>query len=1016
MNPKTKKQQKYAKLKIFILLALIATYIVGFITWEMQTSRLQSMFFWDIAKRCRFQVQSGKSDNIRFPVHGPYDIRMGYVRIPEWTDRLKERGIEVNHQARWSETMIKYAEYGLFPPYSEKSRAGIQILDTSEREILKADFPNHTYPSFDSIPPFIVDMLLYVENRKLLDQKSPYINPAIEWERLTKAVMDAGIRLFDPNHLVPGGSTLATQMEKFRHSPEGITDSAQEKLRQILSASLRSYLGGEKTINTRKKIVVDYINSIPLSAIPGYGEVNGLGDGLWAWYGMNFQIVNQLLFNASSNQLTSEQLIQTGSALTAVLSLFLSQRRPTDYLMKHQNALQDLTQSYLRLLLRDGIIPQQLYNAAINARLNLKKEAFKVYALDRSHQKAANLIRTRLLSDLKVDTVYNLDRIDLTVKSTIDMECQKKTTQTLESLNDPEFANNKGLTGQYLLESSDPAKVIYSVSLFEKTPEGSALRVQTNNFEGPFNIDEQMKLDLGSSAKLRTLAHYLEIISTLHDRYAGLSNSVLSELSQEPTFDHISRWAIDYLLASKDRNLTTMLDAGMEREYSASPGEQFMTGGGLHAFANFNKEDNAKIMSVRMAFRNSVNLVFIRLMRDIVYYHIFQRYGVTPRSLEYIDTTERKRLLTIFADREGKTFIKKFYGKYHAKDIPTDPNLLYMEIHPTPPKLSAVFRYIDPEASLEEFGGFIRGRLPGSKLMDSDIIDLFDRYGPGKYSLADIGYIAHIHPLELWVVRYLLQHPDATLSQIINDSHEERQNVYNWLFKTKSRYKQNKRIRTIIELEAFEDIHQAWEKLGYPFDYLVPSYATSIGSSGDRPGALAELAGIIQNNGVRLPVIRYESLSIGEKTPYETRFTIEPALGEQVMTPEVALFLKQAMMDVVEEGTARRLKPALDMPDGTRLTAGGKTGTGDHRYKTFGTGGVLIGSKVMNRAATFIFFIGERHFGSVTAYVPGREAENYSFSSALPVQVLKMLFPDFVPLVYAKDLKTKKIENDKKPA
>ncbi len=998
-SEKKEGRPRHIKLKIFVLLALILAYILGIIAWEMRTSRLQAMFFWDIAKKCGFQVKPGKNMDIRFPLHGPYDIRMGYVRIPEWTDRLEERGVDLTCQARWSEKLIQIADKGLFPPYSEKSHAGLQILDAHEQEIFKAAFPNHTYQNFDSIPPAVVDMLLYIENRKLLDQGSPYINPAIEWERLAKAVMDAGIRLFDPDHPVPGGSTLATQMEKFRHSPEGITDSAEEKFRQIFSASLRSYLNGERTLNTRKKIVADYINSIPLSAIPGYGEVNGLGDGLWAWYGMDFQIVNRLMFKARENGLPQEQLIQTGEALKAVLSLFLSQRRPTDYLTKNQTALQDLTHSYLRLLFRDGFISEQIYDAAINARLSLNKEAFKSHALDRSRQKAANMIRSRLLADLKVENIYNLDRIDLSVKSTVDMECQQNITRTLEALNDPQFLEKNGLTGEYLLETGDPGKVIYSMSLFEKTAEGNALRVQTNNFEGPFNIDEQMKLDLGSSAKLRTLALYMEIIAAIHDRYAGLSDSVLSEIVREPALDHLSRWAIEYLLSSRDRQLAGMLDAAMERKYSASPAEQFMTGGGLHSFANFNKEDNAKIMSVRMAFRHSVNLVFIRLMRDIVYYHIFQRYGVTPRSLEQVDATERKRLLTVFADKEGKLFIKKFYNKYHQENNLPASELLFMEISPTPPKLAAVYRFIQPEASPEAFEGFIRNHLPGSKLSDGDIFDLYDRYAPGKFSLADIGYVAHIHPLELWVVRYLLQHPTATLSQIIMDSNEERISVYQWLFKTKSRYKQNNRIRTIIELEAFDDIHQAWKRLGYPFDYLVPSYASAIGSSGDRPGALAELAGIIQNNGLRLPVIRLESLLFGGKTPYETGFIAAPVSGEQVMPREVAHILKRALTDVVEEGTARRLKTALELPDKTRLIAGGKTGTGDHRYKTFGTGGVLTGSKVMNRAATFIFFIGERHFGSVTAYVAGRDAEEYSFSSALPVQVLKMIVPDILPLI-----------------
>ena len=59
----------------------------------------------------------------------------------------------------------------------------------------------------------------------------------------------------------------------------------------------------------------------------------------------------------------------------------------------------------------------------------------------------------------------------------------------------------------------------------------------------------------------------------------------------------------------------------MERRYSASPFEAFFTGGGLHHFENFDRDDNGKILLLRDAFKNSTNLVFIRLMRDVVSYH-----------------------------------------------------------------------------------------------------------------------------------------------------------------------------------------------------------------------------------------------------------------------------------------------------------------------------------------------------------------------------------------------------------
>ena len=86
-------------------------------------------------------------------------------------------------------------------------------------------------------------------------------------------------------------------------------------------------------------------------------------------------------------------------------------------------------------------------------------------------------------------------------------------------------------------------------------------------------------------------------------------------------------------------------------------------------------------------------------------------------------------------------------------------------------------------------------------------------------------------------------------------------------------------------------------------------------------------------------------------------------------------------------------------PDGTEIPLGGKTGTGDHRYEIYGKGGALLGSRVMNRTATFAFMIGDRYFGTITAFVPGQDAAHYGFTSSLPVAILKLLAPNLMPLL-----------------
>jgi len=131
-------------------------------------------------------------------------------------------------------------------------------------------------------------------------------------------------------------------------------------------------------------------------------------------------------------------------------------------------------------------------------------------------------------------------------------------------------------------------------------------------------------------------------------------------------------------------------------------------------------------------------------------------------------------------------------------------------------------------------------------------------------------------------------------------------------------------------------------------------------------------------------------------TPYETAFERLPDKGQQVLAPEVARAMRKAMAEVVEQGTARRLSGVFKLADGKRISVGGKTGSGDNRFETFNRAGDVVTSRATNRTAAFIFYIGERYYGVVTAFVQGREAEDYHFTSALPVTVLKLLAPAII--------------------
>jgi membrane peptidoglycan carboxypeptidase len=977
-----------------LILAFLVLVTLGILFFmETESSAFQARYLSQLAKELGWTVKNGPNPDLHIPQAGPYDERLGYSRLPSMIPRLAGQGFQVSAQARMSPRMQDLIDLGLFIPYREKIQAGLVITDSGSQPLFRDLSPARIYENFESIPPLVVNSLLYIENRELLDAGQPRKNPAVEWTRLGKAVQDKAIQLFSPGHDVPGGSTLATQIEKYRHSPNGLTLTAGDKLQQVASASVRAYLDGEDTLPARKRIVLNYLNTVPLAAAAGFGEVNGLGDGLWAWYGWDFNYINRILRTMPSGGADPE----FASAYKHMLSLMIAQRRPSSYLAKDRATLEELTNSHLRVLAQAGVIPPEVRDAAMKVPLRFLSAAVPEEFQDFTSRKAANAVRAHLASLLGLPRLYELDRLDLSVQSTLNAALQQKVTDILRDLKNPPSARTAGLYGDHMLGAADPGKIIYSFTLHELTPYSAKLRIQADNFDQPFDINQGTKLDLGSTAKLRTLVTYLEIVEKLHGQYASLPPEALRQVKVE-SGDNLTRWAIDYLLQGGNKSLAAMLDAALERKYSASPQEQFFTGGGVQVFHNFKREDDGRAISVRQATRFSVNLVYIRLMRDIVRYTMFQTTGA--HILKDMDNPQREEYLKRFADRESREFIGRFYQKYKGKSANEITDLFFSGIRLTPRRLAAAYRYLNPQATPEQFAGFMESRLPGFRGSDGHTLRaMYNGYKPGKYPLADQGYLAHVHPLELWLVRYLVAHPGARYKDAIEASATERIAVYDWLLKTVHRNAQDIRIRSLLEVEAFLEIHRRWKRLGYPFDSLVPSLATAIGSSGDRPAALAELMGIILNDGVRVPTELIERLHFGAGTPYETVVERAPSKGERLFAPELAAAVRSVLIGVVEGGTASRLAHAIVREDGTQIPLGGKTGTGDHRYVTFSAAGAIKESRAVNRSATFVFFIGDRFFGTLTAFVPGADADDYEFTSSLSAQVLKHLLPTLKPLI-----------------
>ncbi|HEX2948821.1 MAG TPA: transglycosylase domain-containing protein, partial [Armatimonadota bacterium] len=943
---------KFKLLISFVILAAAASW--GIVN-ELHSSRLQAWYFSSVASKLKYSLESGNSPAIRFPTAGPYDVRLGYSEMPNFIQRLTTREFIVSQQARMSAALVQSE---LPPIYREKDQAGLRLLDSRQQSLYAPQSPRRVYADFAAIPKVLVDTLLFIEDRELLDARYPERNPAVNWSRLNRAVFDQVKHAFFSTNETPGASTLVTQIEKYRHSPEGRTLSAKEKLLQMQAASIRAYLDGEDNMASRRQAVVTYLNTVPLTAKSGYGEINGLGDGMWAWYGRDFSQINQLL-KADSAISDASRLQRTAEVYKQALSLMIAQRRPSYYLREGATVLAEKTNNHLRLLAAAGIISPALEKAALSIQLHLHQGPVSEPLPSFVSRKAVNALRTDLSALLQVPHLYDLDRYDLTVHTTLDGQVQQAVTAALSRLKTPAGAKAAGLYGHDLLRPNDnPSRLAFSFTLFERGADANLLRVQTDNLDQPFDLNSGARLNLGSTAKLRTLITYLEIIADLQKRYGDMSAQNLRQVSVNPQ-DVLSRWALDYFATHPASTLRTTLEAAMVRTYSGDPSEKFFTGGGVQQFTNFDPTENSRSMTVREGFQHSVNLVFVRLMRDIVRYYALSaspvvQAGTVPASTEL----DRQALLSRFADKEGREFLARFYKKYTGKSADEVQQMVIADRRATPKRLAIVFRSLNPDQDMTHFAAFLHTQMPQAALPPQAIQHLYDAYGPDRISLVDRGYLAGIHPLELWLAGYQRHHPQATLAQMVEASRHERQEVYEWLFKSHNKKTQASRIHQMEEFDAFQKIALDWRHLGYPFQALTPSYGSALGASGDRPDSLAKLMGIIVNGGKSIPIEEIKSMQFAQGTPYETHLIHKAADGRRVLPQEVAAVVRRSLIDVVDGGTAIRLKNGWQSADGNHIEIGGKTGTGDQRFNTYTSGGKLIESRAVNRSATFVFLIG----------------------------------------------------------
>jgi len=166
-----------------------------FLRDELAASTLQARYLSALGSQLSFAVEPGPSPLIRYPTTGPYDLRLGYVGLPNFLQRLRALGFAITTQARVSPTLAQVIDRGFFPMYHEKMQAGLRLFDQAGQRVYSTTVPTHVYRTFFDIPPVVLQTLLFIENRELFDVRYPQRNPAVEWDRFGLAVAHTLLRV-----------------------------------------------------------------------------------------------------------------------------------------------------------------------------------------------------------------------------------------------------------------------------------------------------------------------------------------------------------------------------------------------------------------------------------------------------------------------------------------------------------------------------------------------------------------------------------------------------------------------------------------------------------------------------------------------------------------------------------------------------------------------------------------------------------------------------------------------------
>ncbi|TXD37859.1 hypothetical protein FRC98_09280 [Lujinxingia vulgaris] len=891
------------------------------VVWqEVRTSALQSAMGVSLARQAVpvYRVQAGATPPSIEAPDGPWDRARGYANHREMVAHLQERGFEVVAAAH-APTSAPGGAFSdqIYPIFALEPQAGLTLTDRAGRTLERWSYPEVVWKT---PPRLAMDAARLLENRALSERAHPYTNPAVDWTRLGVATVSQVRARLGSDAPAIGGSTLAVQMEKFRHSPDGRTSGTREKARQTLTAWLRTYHQGRAADAWAEQIVVDWLNSVPLGHRPGYGPVQGVFEGMWAWFGRPPEEVAQGLNRQRSDA-------QRAQLEREMLALIIAQQRPARYLPGGLDALERRVDALVNTLVDEGKVTREWGHVIASRSLSVKKAPSKRPVKGGGGYLSA--LAARQWGALSGEERAVMRQRDAQVTTTYDAALQEALRREIEA-------------------AQPPART--SVAIFARSAGRLEPRAIVDTEPRVVDLSTEGRVDLGSTSKLRVLVSYLSAVETIFEERAAGSPVASDPLSQFVTRE---------LTADPVLPLDELLERALQRPVSADPDEVFYTGGGPHEFQNVNPEHDTRYFNVASAFVASANLPFVRLLREVVAFHAHRIYGAP---IEAVVAGEHPRFDELFERHlkmSAERLVRDAYFRHHHSDVSMMARQALAGLEPTDVRCARLRRAIGSAATLDASHPCADASLATDAPADVEPWDDQD-------------------PLELAAIAALVENPEASLTEVMLATANIRSDARDWVAAHTTAIDTRRGVHYAVEEEVFGVLQKEWARAGYPFERLTPSLATALGSSGDRPASLALLVAAVRAGGLVPRLDSVEGVRLFEGTPYETWLRPAPTPPVRAFGPEVARAVEKLLLRVAERGTGH----ATDAPwqiGQTTWEVGGKTGTSDHVLLIRDRDGRVMERRPVARSGAWVFFAGPCLVGTVVMFEQGEDAATHHF-------------------------------------